>query len=480
MKLAVRQFIDDYLSEVLAGNAAVFAGAGLSVPAGYVNWRELIRPLAEELQLNIDLESDLVGVAQFHVNANGANRHRLHKAVVEAISPTNPPTINHELLAQLPIRTWWTTNYDKLIETALRNEGKIVDVKSAVPQLATSRPGRHATLFKMHGDVDRPDEAVATRDDYERFPRDRDAFITGLAGDLVSKTFLFLGFSFADPNLAHVLTRVRLTYTNNQRRHYAVFKKRTQLPGENADEFAHHSLRQDLVIEDLKRFNMKVLLVDEYDEITEFLRVLVARFRRRTVFISASAADYQPWGRAAVFEFAENLGRRLVSSGTRLATGLGLGIGDALLSGALRELMRANGSIEESLILRPFPQIGQPGQRAEIWEEYRNGIISHAGIAVFLFGTKEAAEGIVLADGMEREFEIARDQGVAVIPVGSTGGTAKVLSDRVLADTGQFIPELGAGGPALIGRLAAPTQDLPALLDPLMEVISMLQGGNAH
>lgn len=173
MKPAIRQFVTDFLGEIVAGDAAVFAGAGLSVPAGYVDWRELVRPLAQELELDIDLESDLVGVAQFHVNANGANRHRLHQAVIQAIAPVNPPTMNHELLAQLPIRTWWTTNYDKLIEAALRNAGKVVDVKSAVPQLATSRPGRHATLYKMHGDVDRPDEAVATRDDYERYGNDR-------------------------------------------------------------------------------------------------------------------------------------------------------------------------------------------------------------------------------------------------------------------------------------------------------------------
>jgi hypothetical protein len=209
MKPALMAFITEYLGELVEGNAALFAGAGLSVAAGYVDWRKLIRPLAVELELDIDLESDLVAVAQFHVNASGYNRHKLHKAVIEALSSDNPPTENHRLLARLPIRTWWTTNYDKLIENALRDVGKVVDVKSAVPQLATTRPHRDARIYKMHGDVDRPDEAVATRDDYERYSIDRGAFITALAGDLVSKTFLFLGFSFTDPNLDQVLSRVQ-------------------------------------------------------------------------------------------------------------------------------------------------------------------------------------------------------------------------------------------------------------------------------
>lgn len=478
MKAPIRHFVTDYLGEVIAGDAAIFAGAGLSVPAGYVDWRELIRPLADELELKIDLEDDLVGVAQFHVNSNGDNRHRLHKAVIEAISPTNPPTANHKLLAALPIQTWWTTNYDKLIETALRDAGKVVDVKSAVPQLATSRPRKQATLYKMHGDVDRPDEAVATRDDYERYPIDRGAFTNALAGDLVSKTFLFLGFSFTDPNLAHVLTQVRLTYKNNQRRHYAVFRRRTQLTGESDEAFAHHRIRQTFAIEDLKRFNVKVLLVDEYDEITEFLSELVARYRRRTVFISASAADFTPWGSSAVHDFAEALGGRLIASGTRLATGIGLGVGDALLSGALREVMRSDSSIEENLILRPFPQIGNPDQRAAIWETYRKEITSHAGIALFLFGTKQGDEGVVLADGMEKEFKIARAQGLAVVPVGATGGVAKVLSDQVMANPDEFIAEIGADGQALIGKLTEPTENLSDLIDPIMAVIHRLQEGN--
>jgi hypothetical protein len=49
MKPAVRNFITEYLGELVEGNIAVFAGAGLSAAAGYVDWRELIRPLSVEL-----------------------------------------------------------------------------------------------------------------------------------------------------------------------------------------------------------------------------------------------------------------------------------------------------------------------------------------------------------------------------------------------------------------------------------------------
>jgi hypothetical protein len=89
MKPHIANFIADYLGEMIEGNAAVFAGAGLSVPAGYVDWRALLRPLSEELGLSIDLEDDLVAVAQFHVNWSGQNRHAIHKQIIEALSPDN-------------------------------------------------------------------------------------------------------------------------------------------------------------------------------------------------------------------------------------------------------------------------------------------------------------------------------------------------------------------------------------------------------
>jgi Sir2- and TIR-associating SLOG family/SIR2-like domain len=153
------------------------------------------------------------------------------------------------------------------------------------------------------------------RDDYERYAKERGAFINALAGDLVSKTFLFLGFSFTDPNLEHVLSRVRITFETNQRRHYAFFRKRAKLDGESDRQFANACTRQALVLEDLKRFNIRALLVDEYAEITEILNELVRRYRRQTVFIAAAAASFEPWSEEKVTEFMRRLGAALVASG---------------------------------------------------------------------------------------------------------------------------------------------------------------------
>ena len=56
-------FIKNYLSALNNGDAAIFAGAGLSAPSGCVNWKQLLREIAEELELDIEKESDLVAIA---------------------------------------------------------------------------------------------------------------------------------------------------------------------------------------------------------------------------------------------------------------------------------------------------------------------------------------------------------------------------------------------------------------------------------
>lgn len=478
MKPHVIRFIDDYFRDIETGDAGIFAGAGLSVPAGYVDWRDLLRPLANEIDLDIARESDLVAVAQFHVNANGMNRARLHRAVVEAFSSDAPPTRNHRLLAQLPLTTWWTTNYDKLIETALREAGKVVDVKYTVPQLAVTAPRRDAIVYKMHGDVEHPNQAVATRDDYESYGATRGAFINALAGDLVSKTFLFLGFSFTDPNLEQVLSRIRLTFKQDQRRHYAIFRNRKRTPEDDDASYEHARVRQELVLKDLERYNVKAVLVDEYDDVTDILQELVRRYLRRTVFVSASAADFAPWGEAHVTQFMRSLGAALSSSGMRIATGLGLGVGNALFTGAVEEVIRRRlGHIEDMIIARPFPQAIPEAERQAMWDGYRRSIISQSGVSLFLFGNKDVGGSVVTADGVRSEFQIARELGSVTIPVGATGSMAATLAAEALASPGDMLPQLDAAGIAALTRLAQPTDNLLSLVKPIVDLVATLKAG---
>lgn len=469
-------FLADYLKELRENNAAVFVGAGLSRGAGYVDWVGLLSPIAAGLGLDASRETDLVGVAQFHLNANASNRHQLNQLLVNEFSDLHEPSENHRLLARLPVGTYWTTNYDRLIERALEDAGRRVDAKYTVKQLATTRRGRDAILYKMHGDIEHPDDAVLTKDDYERYHRTHGPFITALAGDLVEQTFLFLGFSFTDPNLDYVLGRIRATFERNQRRHFCIMKKRLRLRGERGRDFQYAVNRQALVVQDLLRFNIKALFVDDYTDITAILRTLANRFRRRTVFISGSAEDYGSWGRAATEEFVSRLAAALINQDYRIASGFGLGIGSAIVTGATQQIYSSRTrTLEEQLILRPFPTgIADPKERQRTSVRYREELLAQAGLAIFVMGNKADAGSIVDADGMRQEFELAKQLGLQVIPIGASGFVAEKLWNEVMSNFDAQFPHVGRKAKGLFERIGEPTTKPDELLEPAMQLVNLL------
>tara|TARA_R110001606_G_scaffold389116_1_gene554927 strand:+ start:524 stop:1960 length:1437 start_codon:yes stop_codon:yes gene_type:complete len=429
MDLKQQAFLRDVGKELSEENVAVFAGAGMSVGAGFVNWAELLRPIADELGLDVDKESDLIALAQFHCNDNANNRSQLNQRLIEEFSREALETDNHKILCRLPIRTYWTTNYDKVIETSLDRSGKIADVKYTKEHLSTTKPKRDAVVYKMHGDVEHPNQAVLTKDDYERYHVKMDQYLANLKGDLISKTFVFIGFSFTDPNLDYILSRVRVAYEKNQRRHYCFIRSVRQEKCEEQADFEYRKRKQEYFVKDLERFNVKTILVDDFSAITNLLRRLEQNFKSKTMFISGAAHEYGKMEERDALGFVYKLSRSLVSKGMRVVSGFGLGVGSSVISGVLEQTFtNQKAKIEDQLVLRPFPQSTEGKiPLSALWTKYREDMIDYAGVALFMFGNKLSEGNIILSNGMREEYEIAREKGLFLIPIGATGYMAEQL-----------------------------------------------------
>ena len=285
MKRELELFANKFIKSINSDTAAVFAGAGLSVASGLVNWKNLLRDIALELQLDIDNEDDLISIAQYYENEKGG-RGSINSQLIDEFTKDVDINVNHEILATLPINTFWTTNYDNLIERSLEQYGKTVDTKICPENLATNKPRRDAVVYKMHGDISLPHDAVLTKDDYENYNEKRQLFTTSLQGDLVSKTFLFIGFSFEDPNLDYVLSRIKILLGSNKRDHYCFFKTVDRKDYKTDQEFHYAQIKQELKIKDIKRFGIQTLLIDDYNEITELLELIRIKITRQNIFIS--------------------------------------------------------------------------------------------------------------------------------------------------------------------------------------------------
>ncbi len=446
-------FFKHFVKAMHEGNAAVFAGAGLSKASGFVDWRGLLREIAEDLGLDIDQEADLIAVAQYHHNKQ-MNRAKLDRLIVEAFTKDTALSDNHRMLANLPIDTVWTTNYDKLIEQAFAEAHRRVDVKRTAESLQHPLPGRNVTIYKMHGDVDSPQDAVLTKEDYETYDLNRELFSIKLKGDLVGKTFLFIGFSFTDPNIDYILSRIRSLLGKDKGEHYCVMRwpeKPVKSKYKDAKKYQEAKARYDydrtkleLRIADLKRYGIEALMVDEYSALTEILAELDQRVHLRDVFVSGSAHTYDPRGESQLDDLCLRLGRKIIENGLNLVSGVGLGLGGKVIVGAMESLYAKHYyDAGNRLFLRPFPQQAPAGMAMkDFWSKYRKDMLSKAGVCIFISGNKlETSTGnVVEADGVIEEFEIATSLGKYPIPIGATGHAARKLWEKVNGNLDKYFP----------------------------------------
>ncbi len=424
-------FITNYVKALKEKNAVVFAGAGMSIADGFFDWKTLLKPVAERLGLNIeDEQHDLPALAQYFVDYQGNVRNELTQILVEEYNRTNTTiSENHKILARLPIQIFWTTNYDSLIETALKNEGKTPDVKKSNSNFSINIPKRDAIVYKMHGDIDSAHETVLTKHEYEDYNKSRELFSNAFKSDYVARTFLFIGFGFSDPNLDFLISRIRTILGNETKTGYYFIKKET-------DELKKR--KQELKAKSLLRYGLNAIWIDDYTYITKILKEIEIRLKRNTILISGSAEVYKPFETDVAIDFIHELSKEISKSNYKVLTGFGLGVGSAVINGVLDNMEHQNNqNLDNYLIMRPFPQFQTKGKdKKALWADYRQKFIPLAGIAIFVFGNKNLKPdgSYEIADGMEKEFVIAIQSGLKVIPIGATGYVAKELWDNVWAN----------------------------------------------
>jgi hypothetical protein len=209
----------------------------------------------------------------------------------------------------------------------------------------------------------------------------------------------------------------------------------------NAD-FEYNQRKQELFINDLKRFNIKALILDDYSEITEILKCVEENLKKNTVFISGSAAEFNCWNKGESEYFIHSLSKELIKQNFNIVSGFGLGVGSLVISGALEEIYLNQGKInEERLTLRPFPQNVLGNQdRDLLWARYREDMISRSGVSIYVFGNKIEDGNLVNANGVASEFEIAHKLGNLVVPIGATGSISKELWEKVKKDFTSYYP----------------------------------------
>jgi hypothetical protein len=192
-------------------------------PIGSALSRELARQCGFGELLPHDDPGNLQRVALAYEIA--FSRARLVDAVNDAVHVGKEPSPMLRALAQLDFPVVITTNYDQLFEKALRDSGKEPRVAIYTPRLEETTDYRKPTaqspiVFKIHGDISRPETVVITDEDYIDFvlrmsnKEPYDPLPRRLKVYLTDWTTLFVGYSLLDYNLRLLFKTLRWKIDN--------------------------------------------------------------------------------------------------------------------------------------------------------------------------------------------------------------------------------------------------------------------------
>jgi Sir2- and TIR-associating SLOG family/SIR2-like domain len=432
-KAARERFLKDFSEALLQDSGAIFVGAGVSMSAGYPSWSELLKDIGEELEVGSADVHDLAALAQWSIQESGGAT-RVKNVIKDQIGKDYDVPASLEIISRLPVRHIWTTNYDRLVERAFAAINRPLDVISGAKDLSLrAKPGA-ARLYKMHGSVDRLDDVVISTDDYELYRIKRGPYLPLLEAHLTSMSMLFVGLSFTDPNIRHVLSLIRASFTDSPPEHFAIVKPPRREDCKSDQELNVRNAQHKLWAKDLRRYGLIAVEIDSYDEVPTLLKELERRVAIGRVWISGSwPVGVSDCEATKVYSVSEKIGRVVGNMGRVLVSGAGLIVGSASIAGFLDSL-RSSGSwdLERRFVARPFPQPleGKQPDKAQ-WKSLRDELARLSGAVIFIGGLKTHNGKNVIAGGVLEEAELAQSAGAFLLPVGCTGGAARHISDQL-------------------------------------------------
>lgn len=454
MSINKEQFLKQFTQQALDERISLFLGSGGSCDVGYPNWADLFAPFAKELGISIDETTDLYRLAQYYSNSFGSPelRKRIYNRINRNISES--PLL--EELIDVGFTNIWTTNFDNAIELNYQKRSILTNKVFLDSDFSNIDIHKRINIFKMNGDIANPDGIVATQSDYEKYVDTHQVMLMFFKRELISSTFLFVGYSFTDHLVLECLSELTRYLGDAATYHYTIMKDNPQNP-----YFKYF-------VDDLeKRYHIRVLLVDEYKDIPIIIKELNERIRNKRVFISGAFSSIS----TEIEEYSHKLSRQLTAellqNDYRIFNGIGRRFGTHLI-GYANEYLAKHGikDIEKHLIVKPF--VGRDEGSAEEKKHLREKVIGQCGAAIFVFGDPDG-NSVNTKSGVLEEFEIACEQHKTIIPIAYPDMISEVIWRKVKDNLTQY--------PYLEGMIDLMTskQPLEKLLKCIIHILDSVQ-----
>ena len=277
MSITREKFIDYYVEQARRGNVSLFLGAGVSASAGLPSWATLLEPCAKQLGIEMNSGMDLFLVAQYYANEYGESA--LKRVINDSINRLDDESTLIDKLLDLDFKSIWTTNYDQIIERNLARKRVLINCIHDEKDLPNIAGPNRINIYKMNGDISNLDRIVITQKDIEDYPQNHEMMLTFFKRELVINSFLFLGYSFTDEIVLSCLASVNRCLKKSANFHFAILKNKTDT------DFLHF-------VKDLEsRYHVRILLIDDYDQLPEILQELREAINKKNIFSQVYLRD---------------------------------------------------------------------------------------------------------------------------------------------------------------------------------------------
>ncbi|MDD2497860.1 MAG: SIR2 family protein [Desulfitobacteriaceae bacterium] len=395
------RLIKRFSESLFEKRGVLFVGAGISKPSCHIGWTDLLINKAKDIGLSINERDDLPQIAQFIINKSISNRGPLIKEICRFFNNNFPLNPYHDAISLMNISTIWTTNYDTLLEKAFSIKHLDIEVKASNDSMSRSVLNHQIEIIKMHGCVklSNSKDFVISKEDYEDYSIVKPAIVNRLRTDLMTKSFLFIGYSYRDPNLHNIMIEARRYTEKATQEHYLLLEKIDER--RNPEEHK----RQLFWCEDLKRFGIECVLINNETDLSPILYEISRKSRGNTVYCTGSHNKSS--------QLACDIGIKLAQKrDVILHSGQSAGISSNVVSAFTEECI--NQRIDIYKRLRTFPNpysvnpdfSDNPNLLTEL-KNWRSRLLNATQVVIAFDGGM----------GTKAELEVARDLRCKIIPV---------------------------------------------------------------
>lgn len=199
----------DELAIVLDHQPVLWVGAGVSLAAGYPSTWKLVETMNAQVGGKLDPTKPFFTVADDFVKRTSPGR--LNNLLQRLFAEPRSPTPVHRAVAKLAkggrLHAIVTTNYDPLIEDALRDAG-VPCVAQKLEQNAAVTGSGEIRVLKIHGSYDDWRKIVLSGRSYATFTEIYGFLNAQLDVLLRQRPVLFLGCSLQDPRILDWLAKI--------------------------------------------------------------------------------------------------------------------------------------------------------------------------------------------------------------------------------------------------------------------------------